>query len=217
MTIAVFLADDHTVVRDGLCALLNAEADITVVGTASGGRDAVRQMIKLRPHVAVLDIVMPSLGGIEATHQIREANLSTQVVILSMHASQEYVLRALRAGARGYLLKESAGNDVIDAVRAVHAGRRYLSETIADKLIDRYLDTLDQPASQDALACLSPREMEVLQLVVEGKTSPEIAGILSLSSKTVETYRSRLMHKLDIDSIPALVKFAIRHGLTDTE
>jgi DNA-binding NarL/FixJ family response regulator len=217
MTITVFLADDHIVVRDGLCALLDTEADICVVGTASNGRDAVRQMIKHRPHVAVLDIVMPDLGGIEATRQIREASPSTQVVILSMHASHEYITRALRAGARGYLLKESAGGDVIDAVRAVHAGQRYLSEGIADRLIDGYLDMDDQPTSQDALATLSPRETEVLQLVAEGKTSREIAGILSLSSKTVETYRSRLMHKLGIDNIPNLVKFAIRHGLTDVE
>ena len=217
MTITVFLADDHIVVRDGLCALLNAEADIAVVGVASNGRDAVRQMIELCPHIAILDVVMPDLGGIEATRQVREASPSTQVVILSMHASHEYITRALRAGARGYLLKESAGDDVIDAVRAVHGGRRYLSEGIADRLIDRYLDIYDQPTSQDTLATLSPREMEVLQLVVEGKTSPEIAGILSLSSKTVETYRSRLMHKLGINNIPALVKFAIRHGLTGTE
>jgi DNA-binding NarL/FixJ family response regulator len=217
MPIAVFLADDHAVVRDGLHALLGAERDIEVVGTAANGRDAVRQIAELDPDVAVLDIVMPDLGGIEATRQICETSPSTQVVILSMHISDEYVLRALQAGARGYLLKESAGEEVIDAVRAVHAGRRYLSEGIADRLIDGYLDLYDASEVGGALASLSPRELEVLQLVAEGKTSPEIARILTLSPKTVDTYRSRLMHKLDIGDVPSLVKFAIRHGLTPAE
>jgi DNA-binding NarL/FixJ family response regulator len=215
--LTVFLADDHAVVRDGLHALLSAEGDIEVVGTAANGRDAVRRVAELGPDVAVVDVVMPDLGGIEATRQMREASPSTQVVILSMHASEEYVLRALQAGARGYLLKETAGEEVIDAVRAVHAGQRYLSEGIADRLIDGYLDLYGESEAGGALAALSPRELEVLQLVVEGKTSPEIAPILSLSPKTVETYRSRLMRKLDIDNVPDLVKFAIKHGLTPPE
>ncbi len=217
MTITVFLADDHAVVRDGLRALLDAEGDIAVVGTAANGRDAVRRVAELRPDVAVVDIVMPDLGGIEAARQIHESSPSTQVVILSMHASGEYAVRALQAGARGYLLKESAGEEVIAAVRAVHAGRRYLSAGIADRLIDGYLDLHGEPGAGGALATLSPRELEVLQLVVEGKTSPEIARILSLSPKTVGTYRSRLMHKLGIGDVPGLVKFAIKHGLTPTE
>jgi DNA-binding NarL/FixJ family response regulator len=215
--LTVFLADDHAVVRDGLHALLSAEGDIEVVGTAANGRDAVRRVAELGPDVAVVDVVMPDLGGIEATRQMREASPSTQVVILSMHASEEYVLRALQAGARGYLLKETAGEEVIDAVRAVHAGQRYLSEGIADRLIDGYLDLYGESEAGGALAALSPRELEVLQLVVEGKTSPEIAPILSLSPKTIETYRSRLMRKLDIDNVPDLVKFAIKHGLTPPE
>jgi DNA-binding NarL/FixJ family response regulator len=217
MSITVFLADDHAVVRDGLRAMLDTESDIIVIGTASNGRDAVRQVTEVCPDVTVLDLVMPDLGGIEAARQIVTACPATRVVILSMHASQEYVLRALKAGACGYLLKESAGGDVIDAVRAVHEGRRYLSEGIGDELIDGYLDHYGKCSDGDALATLSPREMEVLQLVVEGKTSPEIAREISLSPKTVETYRSRLMHKLGIDNIPGLVKFAIRHGLTSAE
>jgi DNA-binding NarL/FixJ family response regulator len=217
MSITVFLADDHAVVRDGLRALLDAESDIAVVGTAANGRDTVRRVSELCPDVAVVDIVMPDLGGIEATRQIREVCPSTQVVILSMHASDEYVVRALQAGARGYLLKESAGEKVIEAVRAVHAGQRYLSEGIADRLIDGYLGLYGESQAGGTLAALSPRELEVLQLVVEGKTSPEIARILTLSPKTVDTYRSRLMHKLGIGDVPSLVKFAIKHGLTPIE
>jgi DNA-binding NarL/FixJ family response regulator len=217
MAITVFLADDHAVVRDGLHALLDAESDIEVVGTAANGRDAVRQVAELCPDVAVVDIVMPDLGGIEATRQMQAASASTRVVILSMHDSDEYILRALQAGACGYLLKESAGEEVIGAVRAVHAGRRYLSESVADRLIDGYLDLCGEIEGRDALAAVSPRELEVLQLVVEGKTSLEIAHILTLSPKTVDTYRGRLMRKLDIKDIPSLVKFAIKHGLTSID
>ena len=217
MSITVFLADDHAVVRDGLHALLDAESDIVVVGTATNGRDAMRQIAELRPDVAVMDIVMPDLGGIEATRQIHKTFPSTQVVILSMHSSDEYILRALQAGARGYLLKESAGEEVIDAVRAIRAGRRYLSEEIADRLVNGYLDLYSKSEATGTLNILSPRELEVLQLVVEGKTSSDIAHILTLSPKTIETYRSRLMQKLGINDMPSLVKFAIKHGLTPVE
>jgi DNA-binding NarL/FixJ family response regulator len=217
MNITVFLADDHAVVRNGLCVLLDSQPDIRVVGGAADGRDAVRQVAELRPDVAVIDIVMPDLSGIEATRRVLEVCPSTQVIILSMHSSEEYVLRALQAGARGYLLKESAGDEVIDAIRAVYAGHRYLSEDVSDKLIDEYLRLYEASEAKDPLARLSPRELEVLKLVVEGKTSPEIASILSLSPKTVETYRGRLMRKLGISDISSLVKFAIRHGLTSPE
>ena len=217
MNITVFLADDHAVVRNGLRVLLDSQPDIRVVGGAADGRDAVRQVAELRPDVAVIDIVMPDLSGIEATRRILEVCPSTQVVILSMHSSEEYVSRALQAGARGYLLKESAGDEVINAIRAVYAGHRYLSEDVSDKLIDEYLRLYEASEAKDPLARLSPRELEVLKLVVEGKTSPEIASVLSLSPKTVETYRGRLMRKLGISDISSLVKFAIRHGLTSPE
>jgi DNA-binding NarL/FixJ family response regulator len=217
MGITVFLADDHAIVRDGLRALLAAEHDIDVVGSAANGRDAVQQVAELCPDVVVMDVVMPDLGGIEAARQIHEKSPSVQVVILSMHSSDEYVIRALQAGARGYLLKESAGEEVVAAVRAVCAGRRYLSDEIAGKMIDGYVQLYSESKLSSALEALSPRELEVLQLVVEGKTSPEIAHILTLSPKTVETYRGRLMHKLGIGDIPSLVKFAIKHGLTPME
>ena len=217
MSITVFLADDHAVVREGLRALLEAQPDISVIGDAANGRGAVRQTTQLRPDVVVMDIAMPDLNGIEATRQVGEVCPSTQVIILSMHSTAEHVFRALQAGACGYLLKESAGIEVVNAVRAVHAGHRYLSQKISDRLIDDYVRHRQAAETKSPLARLSPREREVLQLVVEGKSSVEIAGILSLSLKTIETYRSRLMQKLGISNLPGLVKFAIQHGLTPLE
>jgi DNA-binding NarL/FixJ family response regulator len=209
MSITVFLADDHAVVRDGLRVLLEAEPDIEVVGDAPDGHEVV----ELRPDVVVADIAMPGLNGIEAAAQIREACPSTQVIILSMHATSGHIRHALQAGARGYLLKESAGAEVVHAVRAVITGHHYLSQQVADKMVEDYLDQDEASEARDPLTSLTQREREVLQLVAEGKSSAEIAGILSLSPKTVDTYRSRLMEKLDISDLPALVKFAIRHGL----
>lgn len=211
MTIAVLLADDHAVVRDGLRALLEAQGDIRVVAAEGDGRTAVRAAKAHQPQVAVLDIAMPELNGIEATRQIRLESPGTQIVILSIHATAEHVYRAMQAGAIGYLLKESAGSEVVTAVRQVAAGKRYLSRKISETLRG---DPHQAGQGQSPLDSLSDREREVLQLTVEGKTAVEIAEILSLSPKTVETYRSRLMQKLEINNLPALVKFAIQHGLT---
>ena len=214
MTIAVFLADDHAVVRDGLRYLLEAQPDIKVVGDAADGRQTLRLVERLRPDVAIMDIAMPELNGIEATRIIRTDCPSTQVIILSIYSTEEHVSRALQAGALGYVLKESAGIEVVNAVRAVHSGHHYLSQKLSDQLIDDYLHQINSIGGKSPLARLSPREKEVLQLVVEGKSSAEIAAALSLSVKTIETYRSRIFHKLDIDDLPSLVKFAIQHGLT---
>ncbi len=210
MTIRVFIADDHALVRDGLRYLLQAQSDITVVGDASDGRQAVRRVQQLNPDVVVMDIAMPELNGIEAAHQVRATRPSVQIIILSIHSTIEHISRALQAGALGYLLKETAGIEVAEAVRAVHAGRRYLSSKIAETIIDDYSR---HPNVTSPLDRLSPREREVLQLVAEGKSSAQIAEILSLSTKSVETYRARLMKKLDLDDLPSLVKFAIQHGL----
>ena len=218
MSITVFLADDHTVVREGLRALLEAQKNISVVGEAADGREAVRQVSKIRPDVVILDIAMPDLNGIEATKQISKNDPGTRVVILSMHAGKENIFRALNAGAQGYLLKESAGQEVIKAIHAVHAGGRYLSQRITETLVEDYLSLQVQPASgKSPMELLSSREREILQLVVEGKSSAEIAETLYLSPKTVETYRSRLMKKLDVNNLPSLVKFAIRHGVTSLD
>jgi DNA-binding NarL/FixJ family response regulator len=214
MSITVFLADDHAVVRDGLRSLLEAHSDIKVVGDAANGRQTLQLIEQLHPNVAIMDIAMPELNGIETAHRIRIDCPSTQVIILSIYSTEEHVSRALKAGARGYVLKESAGIEVVNAVRAVHSGHHYLSQKLSDRLIDDYLHQINALGEKSPLDRLSPREKEVLQLVVEGKSSAEIAAILSLSVKTVETYRSRIFRKLDIDDLPGLVKFAIQHGLT---
>jgi DNA-binding NarL/FixJ family response regulator len=214
MSIGVLLADDHAVVRDGLKALLEAEADLSVLGAAADGDAAVKEARRLKPDVVIMDISMPGLDGVEATRHILQALPATRILMLSMHGSSDHVLRALQAGARGYLLKESAGAEVVAAVRAVHAGRRYLSEKIADTAIDDFIATHH---TASPLESLSAREREILQLIANGHSNPETARLLSLSVKTVETYRSRLMQKLGIDNLPALVKFAIEHGLTQLE
>jgi DNA-binding NarL/FixJ family response regulator len=216
-TVTVFLADDHAVVRDGLRSLLEAEKDIQVIGDASNGRDAVHRVAEDQPDIAILDIAMPELNGIDATRQISEICPATRTIILSMHSNPEHIFRALHAGARGYLLKESAGAEVVHAVRAVHDGHRYLSQAISEIVLDDYVRQREAAEGIGPLAHLTPREREIVQLVVEGRSSAEIAESLCLSAKTVDTYRSRAMQKLQIHDLPSLVKFAIQHGLTSLE
>jgi DNA-binding NarL/FixJ family response regulator len=211
MTIKVLLADDHSVLRDGLQALLQAQEGFAVVAHAQDGREAVRKTAELKPDVVIMDIVMPELDGIEATRLIHASSASTQVVILSMYSTSEHIFRALQAGAKGYLLKESAGAELLAAVRSVHAGRRYLSQKITENVLDNYVRD-HHPT--DPLGKLSSRERQILELVAAGKSTADIAGKLFLSPKTVDTYRSRLMQKLDIDGFAGLVKFAIANGLT---
>jgi RNA polymerase sigma factor (sigma-70 family) len=217
MSINIFLADDHAIVRDGLKLLLEAQPDLKVVGDAGNGREAVQQVIQLKPDIVIMDIAMPELNGIEAARQILEVCPTIQIIILSMHATSEHVFRALEAGAQGYLLKESAGIELVNAIRTIWTGRRYLSQKLSTELVDQNPQQYEVGALKDPLARLSSREREILQLVVEGKSSVEIADILGLSPKTVETYRSRLTQKLGITDLPALVKFAIQHGLTSLE
>ena len=213
MPIAVFVADDHAMVREGLAGVLGAQPDIRVVGTAADGRDAVREIAKLGPDVVVMDIAMPQMNGIEAAREIRDRVPRARVIILSMHSSAEVVFHALEAGAAGYLLKESAAKEIIDAVRAVHAGRRYLGRKVAEMVADN----VGRASAASPLASLSKRERQVLQLVAEGHSSTRIAAALHLSPKSVDTYRSRLMRKLQIGDVAGLVKFAIQHGLTSLE
>lgn len=211
MTITVLIADDHAVVRDGLRLLLETQPDIRVVGEVADGREAVDAALRLKPEVVVMDLAMPHLNGADATALILEKQESTRVVMLSMHSTVEHVFRALQAGALGYLRKESAGSEVVDAVRAVHAGRRYLSQKITESMVDDYVR---KRALESPLESLSQREREILQMLVEGKSGTEIARLLHVSPKTVDTYRSRMMQKLGIGDLPGLVKFALQHGLT---
>jgi DNA-binding NarL/FixJ family response regulator len=217
MTISIVLADDHRVVREGLRALLERHEDLKVVGEAADGREAVKLAAALKPDVIVMDISMPVLNGIEATQQAIEASPSSRVIILSMYSTSEHIFRSFKAGAQGYLLKESAGADVVNAVRAVREGKRYLSEKIADAILDDFIHQRSLAGSESPISRLSKRERHILQLVVEGKSSSEIGSQLFLSPKTVETYRSRIMHKLSINDVPGLVKFALQHGLTALE
>ena len=214
MSISVFIADDHAVVRDGLRLLIETQSDMMVVSEASNGREAARQVLHANPDVVIMDLAMPELNGVEATRQIREKCPATKVIILSMHSSSEHIFQALKAGAHGYLLKESAGMEVISAIRVVHSGKRYLSEKIGDVMIDEYIHNREVVETGSPLSKLSTREREILQLVVEGKSSIEIAQTLFISPKTVETYRSRLMQKLGISDLPGLIKFSIQHGIT---
>lgn len=211
MNIRVLLADDHAVLRDGLKALLAANADIEVVSVVGNGRDAVHSARELRPDVAILDVAMPGLNGIEAAALLRTQCPATRVIMLSMHSSAEHVHRALEAGAAGYLLKEAASEEIVVAVRAVHAGRDYLGRTPG---IRGNLPVKRPNREAGPIDSLSPRERQVLQLVVEGHSSAQIAVIVGLSPKSVDTYRSRLMRKLGVADVTSLVKFAIQHGLT---
>jgi DNA-binding NarL/FixJ family response regulator len=217
MAIRVFLADDHTIVREGLRAYLAAEPDIEIVGEAGNGREAVERITELAPDVAVIDITMPEINGVEATRKIEGLCPQTRVVILSMHSTNEHVFRALQAGASGYVLKESAGKELINAVHAVREGHHYLSRKISDQVIADYVKHRGTAKAESPLDVLSEREKQILQLLVEGATTNQIAASLSLAKSTINTYRSRMLRKLKVGEVASLVKFAIRHGLTDLE
>lgn len=212
--ITIFLADDHAVFRDGLQSFLETQPDFRVVGTAGDGREAVRIVKELLPDIVIMDIAMPGLNGIDAAQQIRKAYKSIGMIILSMYGSSEQVCRALRAGARGFLVKESSGEELVEAIRAVHAGQRHLSTKITELVTTHFIRNIQAPPVKSPIEQLNARERQVLQLVVEGKTSSVIAENLLLSVKTVETYRARLMRKLGIENLAGLVKFAIANGLT---
>ncbi len=210
MSIRVLLADDHGIVRDGLRALLEAQGDIAVVGSVDNGFDAVGSVQKLQPHVVVMDISMPDLNGIDACRRINGLAPDVKVLMLSMHGSTEHVYQALKAGARGYLLKESAASEVVGAVRALYAGRQYLDSKIRETVEPDLRERTRQVSPVDSL---SMRERQILQLLVQGRSNAQIAAFLSLSIKTVETYRSRLMQKLGIGNLADLVRFGMGHGL----
>jgi DNA-binding NarL/FixJ family response regulator len=217
LKIRVLVADDHAIIREGLRVMLGHQPDMEVVGIAGNGREAVRLVDQYDPDVAVVDISMPELNGIEAIQQMLPHHQNLDIIVLSIHETKPYVLRALKAGAKGYLIKETAGLEVVDAVRAVHRGERYLSQRIADLLTDVSFRQGGDSIGISPLEALSQREREILQLVAEGKTSQQIAERLSISPKTVDTYRSRLMHKIGVEDMAGLIKFAIQHGVISLE
>src|SRR5262245_27037080 len=211
MSIRVLLLDDHAVVREGLAALLASQPDIEVVASFGEALPALEFARKAPPDVAILDIALPGMDGIEAARRMHDLSPETHTLMLSMHADPEHVYQAFYAGATGYVLKESAGDEVVAAVRTVNAGKRYLSGKISPGSLDDYAR---ERGGERPLERLSPRELQVLKMIVEGSTSAEVAGVLGISPKSVDTYRSRLMLKLGADDLTKLVKFAIRHGIT---
>jgi two-component system, NarL family, response regulator NreC len=211
--IRILIADDHTIIRSGLKLLLEQQADFKVIAEANDGREAVQLAEQHHPDVAILDIGMPQLNGIEATRQIAAAEPRTQVLILSMHSDEGYVLRALKAGARAYILKNSAEADLIRAVRSVADGKSFFSPVISKMLLEDYVRQVREKQVEDSYDLLTPREREVLQLLAEGKTNKEVAAILSLSLHTVETHRGNILQKLNLHGTPELILYAVRKGI----
>jgi DNA-binding NarL/FixJ family response regulator len=209
----LLLADDHTLVRQGLRKILEEKPDWEVVAEANDGREAVRQAAALDPDVIILDIGMRNLNGIDATRQICRRQPEAKVLILSMHADEPYIARALHAGAKGYLLKDSLGHDLINAVTAVAAGKSFFSPTIAKSMLDDYVRRVANSTVTDPYDSLSEREREVFQLVAEGHSNKDVATILSISPATVETHRARIMEKLDLHNTAELVLYAVRRGV----
>jgi DNA-binding NarL/FixJ family response regulator len=212
-TIRVLLADDHKLIRAGLVLVVQQQPDLSVIGEADDGRQAVQLVESLKPDVVVMDIGMPNLNGIEAARQITASRPDTAVVILSMHADEGYVLRALNAGARAYLLKDSATTDLVQAIRAVVEGKSFFSPAVSKVLLQDYMRKLRRSGAEDSYDLLSPREREVLQLVAEGKSNKEVANLLNLSTYTVETHRAKIMQKLNLKGVPELILYAVRKGI----
>jgi DNA-binding NarL/FixJ family response regulator len=209
----VLLGDDHAVLRQGLRKILEDRRDWRVVAEAGNGRDAVREALELKPEVAVLDIGMPILNGIEATRQIARRAPTVRVVILSMHSDQAYVTQAVHAGARGYVLKESAGDELIEAISTVATGGTFFSPAVAQVVFDDYVRGLADRGIHDRFDLLSEREREVLQLVAEGRSSREIGELLSISPATVETHRTHVLQKLGLRNTAEVVRYAARRGI----
>ena len=209
--IRVLVADDHTIVRQGLVGILKSSDDMEVVGEAADGAEAVEKAAKLKPDVVVLDVSMPHLSGLEAARRIREALPATRILVLTMHDDEEYVLKMVRAGASGYLLKDSAASELIAGIRALKSGKVYFGPHASRALADAFQS--DRPLADDPYERLTDREREIFQLVVEGKTNAQIADMLFISPKTVDNHRTRMMDKLGLHGTAELVRFAAKHKL----
>ncbi len=212
--IRVLIADDHTIVRKGLCALLDGDKEIEVVGDAENGREAIKKVEQVQPDIVLMDITMPGLNGLETTRQLKKRHPKTKILILTMHDNEEYIFETLRAGASGYLVKRTAPEELISAIHAVNRGESFLSPSISKRVIEGYIRVGQSEQEEDeAFEKLTDREREVLQLIAEGRVNREIAELLHISIKTVETHRSHIMEKLDIRNIAELTQYAIRKGL----
>ena len=212
----IVLADDHHIVRHGLQTLLETEADFRIIGQAGDGLTAVKLTERLKPDVLIVDLMMPGINGLEVTRQVCQRAPHTRIVMLSMHANEAYVLEALRCGASGYVLKDSSAADLLQAVRAVVTGQRYLSGPLTERAIAAYIYKA-QDAVLDVYETLTTREREVLQLVAEGRTTAQIAAALAISPRTVETHRANLLHKLGVKTQADLIRFALRRGIVPLE
>ncbi|MDQ6677725.1 MAG: response regulator transcription factor [Acidobacteriota bacterium] len=213
MPIRILLADDHTILRQGLKHILAQDPEFAVVAEASSGIEAVEQAAKLKPDVAIMDIAMKELNGIEGTRQLLRASPGTAVLILSMYSDEPYVIKATKAGARGYLLKDSVEGELLQAVRAIHAGQSFFSPLIAKILLEGYARELNGRQVEDRYELLTTRERQIYQLLAEGRSNKELAHMLNLSVHTVETHRIRVMEKMDVHSAAELVLSAVRRGL----
>ncbi len=212
--IRILLADDHTILRDGIRALFEDEPDMECIGEAEDGRTTVRMACELQPDVVLMDIAMPLLNGLEATYQIKRQNPQINVLILTMHDNEEYIRQVLAAGAMGYILKDAAARELLGAIRAVHRGEAVLSSAVTRLVIEDYL-RWGNTHPEDSSNCLTPREREVLQLIAEGYTNKQIAEILCISIKTVQAHRSKLMQKLDLHDRAELIKYAIQKKIIE--
>jgi DNA-binding NarL/FixJ family response regulator len=211
--VRIVLADDHTVMRNGLRLLLERQPNLKVVGEAADGRQAVALSESANPDVVIMDIGMPNLNGIEAARQIVSHNPRTAIAILSMHSDESYVIRALKAGARAYLLKDSAEADLLAAVRALSEGKSFFSPAISRILVEDYMRQLERQGAEDTYELLTNREREILQLLAEGRTNKEVAAMLYLSLYTVETHRTHILQKLNLHNVPELILYAVRKGI----
>jgi DNA-binding NarL/FixJ family response regulator len=211
--IRVLLADDHIIMRKGLRLLLERQENITVVGEASDGRECVELAQAEKPDVVVMDIAMPNLNGIEAARQIVAQNPAIAVAVLSMHSDESYVIRALKAGARAYLLKDSAESDLIGAIKALSDGKSFFSPAISKLLVEDYMLQIERKGVDDSYELLTTREREILQLLAEGKSNKEVANMLNLSLYTVETHRTHILQKLNLHTVPELILYAVRKGI----
>jgi len=212
-TVRILLADDHTVMRNGLRLLLERQPNLKVVGEAADGRQAVALSESASPDVVIMDIAMPNLNGIEAARQIVSHNPRTAIAILSMHSDESYVIRALKAGARAYLLKDSAEADLLAAVRALSEGKSFFSPAISRILVEDYMRQLERQGAEDTYELLTNREREILQLLAEGRTNKVVAAMLNLSLYTVETHRTHILQKLNLHNVPELILYAVRKGI----